>query len=162
MTPHDVIAAGYRMAKALLHRYVDDLAPAEFHHQPVPGANSAAWVVGHLAATLRRTAERLGVTGLPELPADVAAKLATTKKAAEDQSGLGDPAVLLKVFDAAAAAVIAAIAKVPTETLAGPSPAPVPFSTNFGEGLAFGALHLTLHAGQLTVIRRGLGKPPLV
>ena len=54
MTPNDLIAGGHRMARQLLHRMVDDLSPAEFRHQPVPGANSAAWVVGHLALTARR------------------------------------------------------------------------------------------------------------
>ena len=31
MAPNDLIAGGYRMAKALLHRMVDDLTPAEFY-----------------------------------------------------------------------------------------------------------------------------------
>ena len=37
--------------------------------QPVPGANSAAWIVGHLAVTLWRDAGRLGAPELPPLPA---------------------------------------------------------------------------------------------
>ena len=59
MTPTDVIVAGCRMAKVMVHRMTADLTPAEWSHQPVPGANSAAWVVGHLALTARRTAEEL-------------------------------------------------------------------------------------------------------
>ncbi|HJZ54124.1 MAG TPA: DinB family protein [Gemmataceae bacterium] len=162
MTPNDVIAGGYRMAKLLVRRMIDDLTPDEFRHQPCPGANSAAWVVGHLAATLRRTAERLGATGLPEVPAELAAKLATTKKPAEDQSGLGDPAALVKLFDVCADAVIAAVAKLPAETLAGPPAFTGPFATNYAEGLLFGALHVSMHSGQLSTVRRSLGKPPVV
>ena len=31
-----------------------------------------------------------------------------------------------------------------------------------GEALLFGALHLTMHCGQISTIRRSLGKPPMV
>ncbi len=82
MTPNDAIAGGYRMAKLLLHRMVDDLTPAEFGHQPVPGTNSPAWVVGHLAQTLRRTAGRMGAAGLPPLPAGPADRFNATKQPA--------------------------------------------------------------------------------
>lgn len=41
-----------------------------------------------------------------------------------------------------------------------PPPTPGPFATNYGEALLFGAMHVTLHGGQLSTIRRSLGKPP--
>lgn len=163
MTPNDSIASGYRMAKLAFHRMVDDLAPAEFHHQPVPGANSAAWIIGHLASTLRRTAERLGVTGLPELPAEVAGKLATTKQPAGDQSSLGDAARLVAVFDVCVDKIIEAVRLISAETLAGPpTMPPAPLATSYAESLLFGSLHITMHTGQLSTIRRSLGKPPVV
>src|SRR6266540_3231314 len=100
MTANDAIAASYRMAKLLIHRMTDDLSAAEFDHQPVPGANSAAWIIGHLAVTFRRLAARLGASDLPAISDDLTAKLAATKKPAEVQSGLGDSAELMKLFDA--------------------------------------------------------------
>jgi hypothetical protein len=162
MTPNDVIAGGYRAARGLLHRMVDDLTPEDFARQPVPGANSAAWVVGHLAITLRRTAERLGATDLPVVPEEVAGRLATTKQPAGDQSGLGDPAALVRVFDACTDKVIEAVKRVPAEALAGPPPAAVPFATNTAEALLFGSIHIAMHTGQLSTIRRSLDKPPVV
>ena len=162
MTPNDVIAGGYRMTKALLHRMVDDLTPEEFRHQPAAGANSAAWVMGHLAVTLRRTAARLGATDLPEVPDDVAARFTATRHPAADQAGLGDVARLMKVFDTCIDKVIEAVKAVSAEALAGPSASPVPLATNFAEGLLFGSLHVAVHTGQLSTIRRSLGKPPVV
>lgn len=162
MTPNDVIAGGYRMAKALIHRMTDDLTPADFAHQPCPGANSAAWVVGHLALTLRRTAERLGVAGLPALPEGFVERFSQTKKAADTQANLGDPPAMMALFDTCLDAVIGAVAKLPAETLAGPSPTPSPIATNYGEALLFGSLHVAMHGGQLSTIRRSLGKPPVV
>jgi hypothetical protein len=163
VTPNDLISGSCRMAKFLLHRMVDDLTPAEFDHQPVPGANSAAWTVGHLAVTLRRVAERLGATGLPEVPPDLLAKLTTTKQAAGDQSGLGDPAVLVRLFDTCSDKLFEAVGAVPAEALAGPSSLPIAFAGNHAEALLLvGGLHTAMHTGQLSTIRRSLGKPPVV
>ncbi|MFM8271576.1 MAG: DinB family protein [Gemmata sp.] len=65
MPPNWLLAAGCRMGRLLIRRKADDLTDDEFVFQPVPGANSAAWVVGHLAVTARReggTARALRVT----------------------------------------------------------------------------------------------------
>jgi hypothetical protein len=161
MTPTDLAAGGYRMAKLLIQRMTADLAPDEFRHQPVPGANSAAWVIGHLAVTLRRTAERLGATDLPPAPAN-AALFATTKQPAGAQADLGDPAELVRLFDACADRVIEAVEAVPPAAMDGPPQVPGPFATTHGEAILFGALHVAMHSGQLSTIRRSLGKPPVV
>jgi hypothetical protein len=162
MTPNDVIAGAYRMAGLMIHRMTADLTADEFRHQPVAGANSAAWVIGHLGLTLRRTAERLGATDLPAVDPTLADKLTTTKKAAGDQTGLGDPAALVKLFDTCLEKVTAAVRSIPAETLAGPPSVQGPFATNYAEGLLFGALHVVMHSGQLSTVRRSLGKPPVV
>ena len=163
MTPtaHDALAAAYRMAGQLVHRMTHDLSPADFAHQPVPGANSAAWVVGHLAVTLWRTAERLGAADLPALPPGLLDTFTQTGKPAGDQSALGDPAALLALFDTCLAKVIAAVPSIPTAKLTEPATRPG-FATTFGEGVLFGALHIAMHTGQLSLIRRSLGKPPVV
>lgn len=162
MTPNDLLAAGYRMAAALFHRMVDDLSPEEFTRQPVPGANSAAWVVGHLALVLRNSARRMGATDLPDIPEEVAAKLKATRQPAGEQAGYGDPKALLAVFDASLDRLIAATRELPAEALTAASDIPVPLATNRAEAVLFGAIHIALHTGQLSTIRRSLGKPPLV
>ncbi|HUR52676.1 MAG TPA: DinB family protein [Gemmataceae bacterium] len=161
MTPNDVIASGYRMAKALLHRMTDDLTPDEFRHQPCAGANSAAWVVGHLAATLHQTARRMGAPGLPSIPADFAGRFAKTGKPAEAQSEPGDPAEMLRILDASLDAIIGGVRALPAEKFDEPSSV-FALAGTFGELLQFGSLHLSMHVGQLSTIRRTLGKPPVV
>jgi hypothetical protein len=164
MTPNDVIASGCRMAKVLVHRLTADLAPADFHHQPVPGTNSAAWVLGHLASVYRRVAASLGATDLPDIPADLADKLATTKQPAGAQDIPGDPAELLRLFDTTADAAAAAVGRVPAEQLAGPPPSKLALTdapTLADWLLTVLGLHTAMHAGQLSTIRRSLGKPPV-
>ena len=164
MAPNDTLAAGYRMAKLLIHRMVDDLSLVEFMHQPCPGANSAAWIVGHLAVTLQRTSVRLGVDdeNLTGFSPGVLQLLATTGKPAGDQSDIMIAKDLLAVFDEYIEAVIAAVKRLPAEKLAAPPSMPGPFATNFADGVLFGSLHIAMHSGQLSTIRRSLGKPPVV
>lgn len=162
MTPNDLLAGGYRSAKRLIHRMVDDLSADDFRHQPVPGANSALWIVGHLALTLRRTAERLGAGNLPAVDPAAVERFAATKQPAGAQADLGDPAEWVRLFDACADAVIEAVRHVPVAELAGPPKALAGLVATYGEGLQFGALHVAMHSGQLSTIRRSLGKPPVV
>jgi hypothetical protein len=162
MTPNDLLASGYRMGRQLIHALVDDLPASEFQHQPVPGANCAAWIIGHLAITARRTAERLGATGLPELTEEFVGRFRATKKAAGDQSGFGEKAELLNLLDVCVDKLIGAVLALPPAALANPPASPGTFATNSGESMLFGALHFTFHAGQLSTIRRSLGKPPVI
>jgi uncharacterized damage-inducible protein DinB len=162
VTTHDLLAAGHRMGRDLIHRMCDDLTEAEFRHQPVPGANSAAWIVGHLAVVARRTAERLGATGLPPLTEEFVARFSQTKQPAGDQRELGGKAELVALFDGCVGKLMDAVRSLPPDALAGPAPNPGPFATNYAEAVLFGALHAAVHSGQLSTIRRSLGKPPVV
>ena len=160
MTPNDLLASGYRMAKQFLHRLVDDLTDAEFHHQPVPGANSAAWIVGHLGVIARRTADRLGATELPVLTEEFIGRFSATKKPAGEQFELGTKADLLALFDGCVEKLIGAVRALPVEALTSPNAGGPPLATNYGEAVLFGAMHVTMHCGQISTIRRSLGKPP--
>jgi len=160
MTPLELIAGGYRMGRLMVRLMCDDLTESEFYHQPAGGVNSPAWIVGHLAVTVRRTAERIGATDLPVLTEEFIGRFSVTKKPAEKQSDLGSKQELLALLDVSVDKLIAALPSLPEESLAGPAPAPSRFASNYGEALLFGAMHLTMHCGQISVIRRSLGKPP--
>jgi hypothetical protein len=162
MTPNELLAAGYRLGLKMLRGMCDDLTDAEFHHQPVAGANSAAWIVGHLAVVARRTAERLGATDLPLLTEEYIAQFSQTKKPAGDQHALPGKEELLVLLDVCGAKVMDAMGTLPADALTAPSPTPSRFATNYGEAILFGSLHITMHCGQLSTIRRSLGKPPAV
>jgi uncharacterized damage-inducible protein DinB len=163
MTPFELSAAAYRMSFQMIHRLCNDLTEEEFHHQPVPGANSAAWIVGHLAVTNTRFGARYGATGMPELGEDFIARFKATRQSAGDQSALGTKAELLSVLDATAERLMEAVRRLPPEALSAPLPTPAPaVVTNSAEMMIFGSMHIMMHVGQLSTIRRSLGKPPLM
>ncbi len=162
MTPNELLAAGYRMGRKMVHGFVDDLAADEFRHQPMPGANCAAWIVGHLAVVARRAASRLGATDLPALTEEFIGRFSATKTTASDQGELGEKAELLALLDVSIDKLMEAMLKLPGDALTGPPPVANPFATNYGEMMLFSSMHMTMHCGQLSTIRRSLGKPPMV
>jgi hypothetical protein len=119
-------------------------------------------VVGHLAVTARRAAERLGATGLPELTEGFIARYSVTKKPAGAQTELDEKADLLALFDACVEKLIGAVRTIPAEALTATPAAAGPFATSYAEAVLFGSLHVALHCGQLSTVRRSLGKPPAV
>jgi hypothetical protein len=70
---------------------------------------------------------------------------------------------LFTLLDAAIEKLMEAIKGLPPEALTGPAPKTAPpFVENSGDMMLFGVMHITMHCGQLSTIRRSLGKPPLV
>jgi hypothetical protein len=162
MTPNDLLANAYATGQKLLHVMIDDLTPEEFQRQPVPGANCPAWVVGHLAVTLRNGLRRMQFPDVPDLPAGLEDKFKATKQPAGEQCGYGDPKVLVALFDACVERFIRMVRGLPADVLTGEPDFRGPFATNRAEAIQFGAMHIALHAGQLSTVRRSLGKPPVL
>jgi len=161
MSPNPLLAHAYTTARKLVHLMVDDLTEDEWLHQPVPGSNCAAWIVGHLTLITRGALLRNRVHGLPDFPADLKAKVTATSQIAGEQLGFGDTKELLALFDAHIEAYTSWVGSVTEEALAKEPGTKVPFSTTLAEAIQFGAMHIAMHTGQLTIIRRSLGKPPL-
>lgn len=161
-TPQEAIALGLRSSQAMFHRFLDDLRPEEFQHRTCLGTNNAAWIVGHLTSVDRTQLERLGVPDLPSLPEGFKERFATTRAAATGtQADFGPPAELIRLFDLHRNLLIANVHRIPAAELAAPPQSPSPFYTDRGESLLFLGLHTAMHLGQLTIIRRSLGRPPL-
>lgn len=161
-TPNGAIAYSLKASAMLFHRYVDDLKPTDFEHQPSPGVNCVAWTIGHLTLTDRRSLVGLGVTDLPPLPDGYEAKFVTTKAPANVQHGYGDPAELVALFDEHRAKLIATVLAADLAKLHEPPVVPSPLFSCRGEAVLFMGLHTAMHLGQITLIRRSLGYPPIL
>ena len=159
--PHEAIAYALRASKLMVHRFVDDLKPAEFAHQPVPGANCAAWIPGHLIRTDRRTLRGLGVAELPAVPEGFEEKFGATRAPAAQQSGYGDPAELVRLFDVHRDRLVEAVLAAEAAKLSEPNEMKHPLFADRAESALFMGLHTAMHMGQLSLIRRSLGYPPV-
>ena len=161
---NDMIVYSLEVSRKLFDRYFGDLKPADFDHHAAPGTNSAAWVAGHLVLTDRMALAALGVTDLPPLPDGFDAQFPVTRVAAPpEQAHVTSGPELIELFHATRARLIAAAAAAPPGVLgaAAKTSAPVPVFQTVGEMVAFMGVHTALHLGQVTIIRRSLGYPPV-
>lgn len=160
-TPNDAIANSLANSQMMLHRFTDDLSPAEYLHRPVEKANCVAWLIGHLTLGDRRALGEFGVGDLPALPEGFEKRFSRDEGC--PQAGeFGDVSILLPLFDAHRKLLIEAVKRATPEQLNAPLAKPLPRFGTPGEMANFMPLHLAMHAGQITIIRRSLGRPPVI
>jgi hypothetical protein len=157
---NDTIVYANRTAKGMIDALTADLKPAEWEHRAVPGSNCAAWLIGHLILVDRRALALAGVTDLPPLPEGFEARFGRQADAPHAKS-FGDPSILMPLFDKQRDMLLSAIAELPESKFAEPLANPGARAKTFGEFMTFMSLHVVIHAGQISTIRRSLGRPPL-
>src|SRR5437762_1298471 len=160
-TANDVIAAALSNSQALLQRYTNDLKPDEYLHRTAPAANCAAWTIGHLLLTDRKTLEKFGVTDLPALPEGFEKRF-SRDEGCPQAGDFGDVSGLLQLFNQHRQRLIDAVKRATPEQLNKPLEKPHPMFSTPGELALFMSSHTAMHAGQITIIRRSLGRPPLI
>lgn len=156
----NLLVFGLEGSQKLMNRFCADLTPAEYLHRPCVKANCAAWLLGHLALTDRRLLTLLGTEG-PVLP-DGFEKRFSRDPGAPEADDFGDPSILLPIFNDHRTRLIAAVKAATPEMLAWPLEKAHPMFNTIGEMAAFFSIHTALHAGQITIVRRSLGRPPVV
>ncbi len=152
------------VARSWTTSLLEDIDESTWFDMPAPGINHVAWQVGHLAASqvalihvrcFAKDYDRCAPAGFRE-------------KFGKGSSPLADPSAYPSVADIRAAFdriqteaidLIAAMSESDLNSPAGAEPHPL-FSTKQG-AIATTALHETFHAGQIALLRRLAGKPPL-
>ena len=160
-TAGDAIAYAINMSRLMLNTFTADLKGDDWLHRPTPKANCAAWTVGHIILADRRALTLLGVQDLPPLPEGFEKRFARDETA-PGANDFGDTAILTPLFDRHRQLLTEAAQRATPELLDKPLEKPNPRFKTVGEFAAFMALHTTMHAGQISIIRRSLGRPPIV
>jgi hypothetical protein len=160
LTPNDMIVASLTSARLMARRFTEDLQPNEYLHRAAPKGNCAAWLLGHLILTNRRTAARFNAD-LPALPEGFEQRFARDEQAPH-ANDFGDCGSLITMLEQSFDVLIAAVRRATPEQLETPVEKPMPMFKNLGELGIFMAMHAAVHIGQITMIRRSLGRPPIV
>ncbi|HZZ42279.1 MAG TPA: DinB family protein [Tepidisphaeraceae bacterium] len=160
MTLQDSVAFALERSRNILQLFIADLTPAEFVHRSASKANCAAWIVGHLILSDRRVIQLLGKTDLPPLPDGFEKRFSRDPGSPEAQE-FGDAMILPALFDQHRTMLIEAMRKSDVAEWSKPLEKPSPRFATLGEMLTFFSLHTAMHAGQISTIRRSLGKPAL-
>jgi len=161
MTNNECVAFALSSSQALLKFYVKDFSPADYVHRPIPQSNCTAWIIGHLTLTDRRALERIRATDLPQLPDDFQKQFGQGE-GAPHAADFGDTSILVPLFDAYRNRLIGRARQLSAEELNQPIGFQHPRFKTVGEMLIFMGVHTSMHSGQITTIRRSLGRPPLI
>lgn len=160
-TANDILVHSLETSQKLLNNYLADLTPQEYLHRTSPQANCAAWIVGHLIVSEHGALKAMGVENVPDLPAGFAQRFAREGDAPR-ASDFGDVRGLLPLFNRLRQRMIDHARSLAEAEINKPLEKPHRLFATAGQRINFMAIHTTMHAGQITLIRRSLGKPPLV
>jgi hypothetical protein len=161
LTAPAALAGGIESAAGLTSWLLADFSAADLLYRPTAEANCAAWIVGHLVVSSRMMMTRLGVTEFPTLPEGFETKFARDDVAPK-LADYGDTSKLAEIFTKHHELFARHVAGMAASKLAEPLAAPHPRFKTFGELAGFATVHIALHAGHLSLIRRMLGRGPLV
>ncbi|MGN6507667.1 MAG: DinB family protein [Tepidisphaeraceae bacterium] len=159
MTINDLAVVSLQRSAQFFHGFVDDLSPEDFKHVHAPGANAPAWIVAHLLAVEYMMLGLL-TQDRPALPEGFDPQR-FGRGSAYDPSADVDPAALLPFFDRLRDRTIEVVRAMPASEFDRKLPNISPRFSTVGELIAVMGVHVALHAGQLSGIRRSLGKPAL-
>jgi uncharacterized damage-inducible protein DinB len=157
----DAIAVNLEASQKMLNRFLEDLTPKEYLHRAVPAANCAAWIVGHLVLAERRWLTLAGSQDLPSLPDGFEQRFARTEEAAKAPD-FGDVSVLRPLFNEHRRRFIETMRSLADDLLDRPVGFTHAMFQTVGQAAAFSAVHVGMHCGQISTIRRSLGRPPLI
>jgi hypothetical protein len=157
------IKAALESTADLLKMYLGDFSEDDMFVRPVPGANHAAWQVGQIAlGDIFLVRSAFPDTPYPELPPGASDLYGKVGAKQEGREGFLNKEEALKFFNDVRAATIAALEKVSDADLDRPTTGDLAsFAPTLGHLFLAASNHTLMHGGQLTVIRRKLGKPVL-
>ena len=159
-TANDILVHSLTTSRMMARRFTEDLKPNELLHRPAANANCAAWLLGHLTLSNRSVAAKFNAD-LPALPEGFERRFGQ-KESAPQANDFGDCSQLLTTLEQSFDALIAAVKRATPEQLATPTERQSPMFKTLGEVANFMALHAAMHIGQITIIRRSLGRPPII
>jgi hypothetical protein len=165
MTAVQIALGQLKRARRYTCRLLDHTDPAAWFDQPADGVTHIAWQVGHLATLQYRLALERMRGRRPEDERLIAQRFMASfvRESVPNPDPLANPSPehLRQVFDRVHRQALHELEALTEEDLREPALMPHPlFDTKLGS-LLWCAQHEMLHAGQIGLLRRLLGYPPL-
>jgi hypothetical protein len=162
MNAKDAIHYTLNLNMSMLKMLVQDLSDADVLARPVPGANHAAWQIGHLIRSEVGLLEGVGVDHKNLLPPGFSEKHGGSNAGSDNPADFLTKEGYLALFDRVRAATVESLNAFADADLDRPTTGPMKdFAPKFGDLYQLIGNHVMMHAGQFTVLRRKLGKPVL-
>ena len=159
MNINESFAAGLKQNLEMFKMHIADLSDADLMQRPVSDANHANWQIGHLIVAETGMCAKAGAS-MPELPAGFADRYKKDTSKSDDASKFATKADLIAQYEKTRAGTIAWAKSLTPAQLDAVSPFPHMCPT-VGDLVFLCSGHVLMHAGQIQVLRRKLGKPIL-
>ncbi len=164
MNSNQAIMTSLNGAHFMMTHYLSDLDDKDLLVRPVPGANHIAWQLGHLVCSEH------GITNGAKAGSAAALDADFIERYSRKNTGSDDPNIfreskktLLEMYSAQRDATLALVETLSESDFDAPSPEKFKgYGPTVGSLLLLQGSHEMLHAGQVAVIRRVLGKPILI
>lgn len=162
MIGNDQVVEAINQSTWLIKNTLADFSDADLLVRPCPGANHAAWQLGHLIMAESGLLAGAGYTALPALPPGFAEKFSKQTAGVDDPAAFPKKDELLALFDTLRGATVAWAKSLQAADCTKPMPENIRgFCPTVGRLALLLPDHTAMHLGQFQVIRRKLGKPIL-
>ncbi|MBM4093849.1 MAG: DinB family protein [Planctomycetes bacterium] len=160
MDAKEVIRNAFGTSKMVTDMLMEDFSDAELLERPVPGANHAAWQLGHLVASLNFFGETVRAGSMPPLPDGFADSHGKENAASDKRSAFLPKARYLELLDVQRIAMLRLLDELDDAAMGRASPEQLrEIAPKVADMMELAATHELMHAGQFSVVRRKLGKP---
>jgi hypothetical protein len=154
----DLLTRNLEMLKWMLGDFTD----ADMLVRPTPTANHAAWQIGHLAGAESHMLQEIRPGAVPPPPPEFASKFTKENSKLDDPKAFASKNEILEQMTKVRNATIALVKSLKNEDLKIPTTGRMKdFCPTHGHLIQMQESHITMHIGQIQVIRRKLGKPVL-
>jgi len=160
MTVHDAIRMTMDSADRVCMTYLSDLTDEEMMRRPAPGMNHIKWQVGHLIAAENMMVDGVLPNSMPTLPVGFADLYSKQTIGLDDAQAFHTKEELLALYREQRAATLAALEKMTPEDF--DKPTGISYAPTVGAIFSMQGTHWMMHAGQWAVLRRQLGRQPLI
>ena len=139
---------------------LDGVSDQDMLVRSVPGANTVAWMFGHLVVSENQMGNLIKADGMPPLPAGMAEQYDPKNAASEAKTGWRSKDELFKLMKEQRAGTLRLLDAASDADLASPCPDFLKQIIKTQAGIfELIAAHWQNHTGQFSVLRRKLGKP---
>ena len=162
MNTKDAFKSSMDLSLFVFTHYFSDLDDADLLKRP-PGCNHLAWQIGHLISSEVGLVGMLAPGKAPSLPEGFNERHSKETTGVDDPSKFQTKQEYLDLFTQVRATTLQVLEAFPEEKF--DSPAPERLRARFptmGSVFTLIGMHPMMHAGQVAVVRRMLGKPVLI
>ncbi len=160
MDAKDVLRADFDRARMVTRMLLEDMEDADLLVRPTENSNHIAWQLGHLIGSEHRMGESIQAGSMPALPEGFAERY-TRETASSDNAGdfLGK-ADYVRLMDEQRQGILQLLDELTDEDLEREGPESMRrIAPTVADLLGLAASHEMMHTGQISSVRRKLGKP---